>query len=102
MRNPIAACFMKSSVRNTENPGVIPWSLQPATSFRDVVLGWHMSARESNLSYFRFDGTSYQLIRSAQIVFDEDGVGKITTVSNFFKSTSAVVNEDCRSLFNAC
>jgi hypothetical protein len=33
------------------------YSIQQTTShgFRDVVLGWHMGAFETNLSYFRFD-----------------------------------------------
>ena len=55
------------------------YSIQPSTShgFRDLVLGWHMSASESNLNYFRFDGKSYHLLGSAQLLVDEDGVAKI-------------------------
>jgi hypothetical protein len=55
------------------------YSIQETTShgFRDVVLGWHMSAFESDLSYFRFDGTCYQLIGAATQLTDENGVEKI-------------------------
>jgi hypothetical protein len=45
--------------------------------FLDLVLGWHMSAFETNLSYFRFDGTCYQLIGAATQLTDEDNVEKI-------------------------
>lgn len=45
--------------------------------FRDLVLGWHMSAFETNLSYFRFDGTCYQRIGTASKLTDENGAEKI-------------------------
>lgn len=44
---------------------------------RDVVLGWHMGAREAGLSYFRFDGKTYKPAGSASLKFGEDGAGKI-------------------------
>jgi len=44
---------------------------------RDVVVGWHMSAREAGLSYFRFDGKTYRSVGGASMVFGEDGPGKI-------------------------
>ena len=55
------------------------YSVQPTSShgFRDLVLGWHVGAGESNLSYFRFDGKSYHLLGRAQLLFDEQYVGKI-------------------------
>ena len=55
------------------------YSIQPTTShgFRDLVLGWHMRAGESNLFYFRFDGKSYRLFGSAQLLSDEHGAEKI-------------------------
>jgi hypothetical protein len=55
------------------------YSIQETTShgFRDVVLGWHMGGGETDLSYFRFDGTCYQLIGAAKQLTDEDGVEKI-------------------------
>ena len=55
------------------------YSIQPTTShgFRDLVLGWHMSAAESDLSYLRFNGTSYQRISAATQLTDADGVQKI-------------------------
>jgi hypothetical protein len=55
------------------------YSIQETSShgFRDLVLGWHMSAFESDLSYFRFDGTCYQLIGAATHVTDENGAEKI-------------------------
>jgi len=55
------------------------YSIQPTTShgLRDLVLGWHMSAGQSNLYYFRYDGKSYRLLGRAQLLFDEHGAGKI-------------------------
>jgi hypothetical protein len=52
-----------------------PYSVQPDTShgLRDLVLGWHMSAAETGLSYFRFDGSSYHLVATAVRVYGEDG-----------------------------
>jgi hypothetical protein len=40
------------------------YSIQPTTShgFQDIVLGWHMSALETDVTYFRFDGKSYHSI----------------------------------------
>jgi hypothetical protein len=48
------------------------YSIQPTTShgLRDLVLGWHMSAEETGLSYFRFDGTSYRSIGTAVLVYE--------------------------------
>jgi hypothetical protein len=48
------------------------YSIQPSTShgYPDIVLGWHMSAAEANLSYFRFDGKSYHCIGTASLVAD--------------------------------
>ena len=55
------------------------YSIQPSISFgyRDVVLGWHMSAAESNLKYFRFDGKRYRCIGNATLAKDENGGFKI-------------------------
>jgi hypothetical protein len=55
------------------------YSIQPSTSrgFRDLVLGWHMSAMETDLAYFRFDGRSYQLVGNAQLLVDDADVAKI-------------------------
>jgi hypothetical protein len=55
------------------------YSVQPTTShgLRDLVLGWHMSAAEAGLSYFRFDGTSYHSVAAAVLVFDENCAAKI-------------------------
>jgi hypothetical protein len=55
------------------------YSIQPTTGhgFRDLVLAWHMSAAESDLSYFRFNGTSYRRISTATTLTDTDGVQKI-------------------------
>ncbi len=51
------------------------YSVQPTQShgYRDVVLGWHMSAREAPLCYFRYDGKSYHLIGTAILRGDENG-----------------------------
>ncbi len=48
-----------------------------SNGFRDLVLGWHMSAREGGLTYFRFDGMSYQAIGQATYSSDDDGNVKI-------------------------
>jgi hypothetical protein len=55
------------------------YSVQRTTSqgFRDLVLGWRVSAREGGLAYFRFNGKSYQLIGEATYLTDEEGKGKI-------------------------
>lgn len=55
------------------------YSIQETTShdYKDLVLGWHMSAREADLTYFRFDGQSYCLIATATLKYDESGVGRI-------------------------
>ena len=51
-----------------------PYSIQPTTShgLRDLVVGWHIGGAEIGLSYFRFDGTSYQQVGTAVLVY-EDG-----------------------------
>jgi hypothetical protein len=56
------------------------YSVEPSLShgYHDVVLGWHMGARNAGLTYFRFDGTVYKLAGTALIEFDDDGNGKIT------------------------
>jgi hypothetical protein len=55
------------------------YSIQETTShgFRDLVLGWHMSAGETDLNYFRFDGTSYKWLGAASQFKDADGTEKI-------------------------
>jgi hypothetical protein len=55
------------------------YSVQQTTShgFRDAVLAWHISAEENDLSYFRFDGSSYQRIGAATQLTDADGQEKI-------------------------
>jgi hypothetical protein len=35
--------------------------------YNDIVLGWHMSAFETDLSYFRFNGRSYKSIGNATL-----------------------------------
>jgi len=56
------------------------YSVQPASSngYHDVVLGWHMSADEFGLSYFRFDGKLYRQIGSATATVDDDNHTTIT------------------------
>jgi hypothetical protein len=53
----------------------------PQSVYSDIVLGWHMSAFESDLTYFRFNGHSYNPIGTAILKFDEgggDGKGTLT------------------------
>ena len=49
-------------------------AIPPATShgLRDVVLGWHMSADQGSLNYFRFDGQSYHSVGSASYTIDDN------------------------------
>src|SRR5208283_646848 len=55
------------------------YSIQETTShgFRDLVLGWHMSAAEAGLTYFRFNGTTYQAIGQATCLSDGEGSERI-------------------------
>lgn len=55
------------------------FSVQPTLShgYPDIVLGWHMSAREATLNYFRFDGRQYLRANTASLLYDEDGNAKI-------------------------
>jgi hypothetical protein len=55
------------------------YSIQPTVShgLRDLVLGWHMGASETGLSYFRFDGAFYRPIGAAILTGDADGNAKI-------------------------
>lgn len=52
----------------------------PHSVYSDIVLGWHMSAFESNITYFRFNGHSYNRIASA--ILKSDGGGNGTIVPN--------------------
>ena len=56
------------------------YSVQATTSkgYRDIVLGWHGSARESGLTYFRFDGMRYRTLSGATLRRDDDGNETIT------------------------
>jgi hypothetical protein len=55
------------------------YSIEPTTSqgYRDIILGWHMSAFEAALSYFRFDGRSYHSISDATLVSNGGGSSRI-------------------------
>jgi hypothetical protein len=55
------------------------FSVQPTSSsgYPDIILGWHMSAREADLSYFRFEGKSYRQIGKAKLQTDDAGNQKI-------------------------
>jgi hypothetical protein len=57
------------------------YSLQPSRSngYRDIVLGWHLRAGESALTYFRFNGTRYESVSRAENVYDEKGGPRIET-----------------------
>lgn len=47
------------------------------SDYNDIVLGWHMSAFEAGLAYFRFDGHSYKSIANATLKSDGDNNGTI-------------------------
>jgi hypothetical protein len=55
------------------------FSVGPSSShgYPDIILGWHMSGAEANLSYFRFDGKSYHTTGTAKLQSDGDGNQKI-------------------------
>ena len=55
------------------------FAVLPATShgYPDIVLGWHMSAMETGLSYMRFDGKSYRSVGAATLVADDEENEKI-------------------------
>jgi hypothetical protein len=59
------------------------YAVQPSSSkgYKDIVLGWHVSAREAGLSYFRFNGTRYDLLSGAGIKWDDSGHATITPLA---------------------
>ena len=56
------------------------YSILPSANdgYRDIVLGWHMSAVETDMSYFRFDGKRYRLVGCATGLGDQMGHTTIT------------------------
>jgi hypothetical protein len=50
------------------------FSVQSSAShgYKDLVLGWHMSAFEAGLNYLRFNGKWYEPIGSATLTTDEN------------------------------
>jgi hypothetical protein len=52
------------------------FTIRARDPYPDVILGWHMSAEESSLSYFRFKGTRYRALGQATLKGDGDE-GKI-------------------------
>jgi hypothetical protein len=50
------------SVQKTEHAGM-----------PDIILGWHMSAAETGLTYLRFDGTLYRTTGTASLETDGEG-----------------------------
>jgi hypothetical protein len=41
--------------------------------YRDIVVGWHDSASEAGLAYFRFDGTQYRKLSRVTARMDDNG-----------------------------
>jgi hypothetical protein len=60
------------------------YSIQPTGShgLNDIVLGWHMGATETGLSYFRFNGNFYRRVGTASLTADADGSARITAEPN--------------------
>ncbi|HEX7157833.1 MAG TPA: hypothetical protein VF214_02370 [Edaphobacter sp.] len=56
-------------------PGILGTN---SDGYHDVVTGWHMSAVETGLAYYRFDGKAYRHIDGADAISDDDGNWKIT------------------------
>lgn len=56
------------------------YSVQASTSkgYKDIVVAWHINAREATLSYFRFDGTRYRVLSGATIRWDDSDRAIIT------------------------
>jgi len=50
--------------------------------YRDVVTGWHDSAFEAGLAYFRFDGIRYRKLSQATARWDDDGKETIIPSAN--------------------
>jgi len=55
------------------------YSVRPTLSHGDpdIVVGWHMSAFEAGLRFFRFDGKSYRSIGAATLESDGQGNEKV-------------------------
>jgi hypothetical protein len=55
------------------------YSIEPRISkgYRDVILGWHISASESGVAYFRFDGSVYRCIGVATVRDTERGIPEL-------------------------
>ena len=51
------------------------YSVQASTNkgYRDIVVGWHSSASEIDLAWFRFDGIQYRKLSQATARWDDDG-----------------------------
>ncbi|WP_353068277.1 hypothetical protein RBB75_12590 [Tunturibacter empetritectus] len=49
------------------------------SGFHDFVTGWHMSGRETGLSYYRFDGKVYKSIGGTSAFGDDNGVWRLET-----------------------
>ena len=51
------------------------YSVQPSVShgYRDLVLGWHMGAGHTTLTYFQYNGRSYVSVSSAANLCDQNG-----------------------------
>ncbi|WP_433974036.1 hypothetical protein [Tunturiibacter lichenicola] len=56
-------------------------AIQPTevSGFHDFVTGWHVSGRETGLSYCRFDGKIYKSIRGTSAFGDDNGVWRLET-----------------------
>jgi len=76
------------------------YAIQETSShgFRDLVLGWHMSAREGGLTYFRFDGTSYQAVGQATYLSDDDGSEKIIVGFTYLHNYKASCTQIAQSV----
>lgn len=50
------------------------YSIQPTVTkgYHDLVLGWHWSAAETGLTYFQFNGTTYDSVSRAMEICDPD------------------------------
>ncbi len=82
VRTAIHATLLASPLIDQHVGGISGWlyRILPANSpvYPDLVLGWHMSAAETDLTWLHFDGRRYRQVSTAKAVFADDGRATIT------------------------
>ncbi len=82
VRTAIHATLLASPLIDQHAGGISGWlyRILPANSpvYPDLVLGWHMSAAETDLTWLHFDGRRYRQVSTAKAVFADDGRATVT------------------------